>query len=191
MGLIPFLYVWGLGMSWFGSVWFWSNFLWTRTRTSLQNDLMSWTRTELWVWFSCSSVCGLNQFRALFGCSSCVKEHSIYYLLWSIWWIRSKKRAIFTPESLMCMLMPLLKFLPFHCLFSLLLHIPPVQHISLGDLDCTKVLWQKTVSIIGVCVLCTRKHPLTRDWWCRNGKNILCHHPEHRICGALSCTTNN
>ena len=83
------------------------------------------------------------------------------------------------------MLMPLLKFLPFHCLFSLHLHIPPVQHISLGGLDCTKVLWQKTVSIIGVCVLCTRKCPLTRGWWCRNRENILCHHPEHRICRAF------
>ena len=77
-----------LGMSQFNSVWFWSNFLQTRTRTGLQNDLVGWTRTELllnqtklWVQFTCSLVCGSIQFWALFGCSSHVKEHSIYYNL--------------------------------------------------------------------------------------------------------------
>ncbi len=61
------------------------------------------------------------------------------------------------------MLMPLLKFLLFQCLFLLLLHIPPVQHVGFSDLDCTKVLWQKVVPIIGVSVLHTGKDPLTRD----------------------------
>ena len=52
-----------VGMLWFGLVWFWSNFLWTRTGTILKNDLMTQTElnhylnwTKLQFWFSCSSV---------------------------------------------------------------------------------------------------------------------------------------
>ena len=88
--------------------------------------------------------------------------------------------------SLPLYLMPLLNLLLFYPPFLLPLHISPVKHVGLGNLDHTKMLRQEMIMIVGICVLCTRKGPLTRDGWCRDSKDVPCHHPEHWVCGAFT-----
>ena len=58
--------------------------------------------------------------------------------------------------------------------------------LTLGYLDCTKMLRQEMITIVSICVLCARKGPLTRDIQCRDSKDVLCHHPEHWVCGAFT-----
>ena len=69
-------------------------------------------------------------------------------------------------------LMPLLNLLLFYPPFLLPLHISPVKHVGLGDLDHTKILRQETIMIVGICVLCTRKGPLEQFAVMVNGQQI-------------------
>ena len=65
--------------------------------------------------------------------------------------------------SLPLNLTPLLNFIPLYPLFLLTLHISPVKHVGLGDLNSTEMLRQKTIAVVCICVLRRRKGPLARD----------------------------